>query len=197
MVRVIAGTLKSRLLKTVSGNATRPTSDRLKETLFNLLQTKIVGSRFLDCFAGGGSIGIEAISRGAHFVAFIESSPHASKIIRENIASLGLSSSKRYSLLNKTVEAGLKILQRTGAKFDIVFLDPPYEAASEYPRVLEALQQYQIIEDEASIIAEHSKHSKLANQIGDLVRVRQVNQGDSVLSIYRLGLLQQSDLQVI
>jgi 16S rRNA (guanine(966)-N(2))-methyltransferase RsmD len=185
MVRVIGGTFKSRVLKTAFGNATRPTADRLKETLFNLFQTEIEGSRFLDCFAGSGSIGIEAISRGARSVTFIESSPLGSEIIRENIASLGLASSNEYRLLNKTVEAGLKILQRTGVKFDIVFLDPPYAAASEYPRVLEAVQQHQIIGNEASIVAEHSKHLKLENRIGDLVRVRQVRQGDSVLSIYR------------
>lgn len=185
MVRVIAGKFKSRRLRTVQGNATRPTSDRLKETLFNLLQAKIEGSQFLDCFAGCGNIGIEALSRGARFVAFIESSPRASSIIRENIERLRLSSYSDYRLLNNAVETGLKILRQAGLKFDIVFLDPPYAAASEYPKVLEALQQ-RVLDDEALIIAEHSKQLKLANKIGDLVRVRQVRQGDSVLSIYRL-----------
>jgi 16S rRNA (guanine966-N2)-methyltransferase len=185
MVRVIAGKFRSRLLRTVQGNATRPTSDRLKETLFNLLEAKIEGSQFLDCFAGGGSIGIEAISRGARFVAFIESSPRASSIIRENIERLGLSSYSDYKLLNTAVETGLKILRQAGLKFDIVFLDPPYAAASEYPRVLEALQQYGILKDEAIIVAEHSKHLKLAKDMAGLIRIRQVKQGDSVLSIYR------------
>ena len=191
MVRVIAGIFKRRLLKAVEGNATRPTSDRLKETLFNLLQAKIEGSRFLDCFAGSGSVGIEALSRGARFVAFLESSPGASSIIRENIESLGLSLSNDYKVLNKVVEAGMKILQQAGLKFDIVFFDPPYAAASEYPKVLEALQQHRILEDEGIVIAEHSKHLKLADETAGFIRIRQVKQGDSILSIYRVDALQQ------
>ena len=89
MVRVIAGEFKSRKLKTLDGQATRPTSDRLKETLFNLVQSRIAGSAFLDCFAGNGSIGIEALSRGAGFVVFVEESPRAVKVIRQNLTLLG------------------------------------------------------------------------------------------------------------
>ena len=184
MVRVIAGKFKSRLLRTVQGNATRPTSDRLKETLFNLLQAKIDGSHFLDCFAGCGSIGIEAISRGARFVAFIESSPRASSIIRENIERLGLSSYSDYKLLNNPVETGLKILRQAGLKFDIVFLDPPYANADQYPRVFEQLQDYELLSDEALVVAEHSKFLALPAQVMHLECRREVRQGDSVLSLF-------------
>ena len=184
MVRVIAGTFKSRLLKTREGKATRPTSDRLKETLFNLLQARLKGRRFLDCFAGSGSIGIEALSRGASHVAFIESSPRASRVISENLERLGLTPSQNYLLLNQTVENALKILQQAGSKFDIVFLDPPYAAAEQYPKVLEKLQQCKILNDEAIVIAEHSKHLTLTPEAACLTRVRELKQGDSMLSIY-------------
>ncbi len=184
MVRIIAGRFKSRTLKALQGRATRPTSDRLKETVFNLIQTRIDGSRFLDCFAGTGAIGIEAISRGASSVVFIESSPRACRIIRQNMERLGLLASKDCKLLEQTVRAGLKSLQRAKMKFDIVFIDPPYAAADEYPQVLEALHQHEVLDGGAMVIAEHSKQLELADEVAGLIRTRQVKQGDSVLSIY-------------
>jgi 16S rRNA (guanine966-N2)-methyltransferase len=184
MVRVIAGRFKSRLLKALQGSATRPTSDRLKETLFNLLQTRIEGSRFLDCFAGTGAVGLEAISRGARSVVFIESSPPACRIIRQNMERLGLSSSTDCELLNQTVRTALERLQRAKTKFDIVFIDPPYAAADEYPQVLEALHQYEVLDEEAIIIAEHSRQLELADEVAGLIKTRKVKQGDSTLSIY-------------
>src|SRR5215831_13861968 len=111
MLRVIAGTFRSRLLKTLQGSATRPTSDRLRKTLFDLLQLKSMGSRFLDCFAGSGSVGIEAISRGAESVAFIESSRRACEILRQNLESLDPGPSSRWRVVESTVQNGLKILQ--------------------------------------------------------------------------------------
>jgi 16S rRNA (guanine966-N2)-methyltransferase len=185
MVRVIAGKFKSRQLRTLPGGATRPTSDRLKETLFNLLQTEIDGRKFLDCYAGSGSIGIEALSRGAGYVAFIESSAHAARVIRENLGRLGLIPSAQCLLLNKLVEAGLKILQKAELKFDIVFLDPPYTATEEYPMVLKKLCTYGVLADQAIVVAEHSKQVTVAAETAGLARVREVKQGDSVLTFYR------------
>ncbi len=185
MVRVIAGKFKSRQLRTLPGDATRPTSDRLKETLFNLLQTEIEGGKFLDCYAGNGSIGIEAFSRGAGYVAFIESSARAAKVIGENLGRLGLIPSVHYLMLNKLVETGLKILQKAELKFDIVFLDPPYNATEEYPMVLEKLCRYGLLEDQAIVVAEHAKRVTLAAETAGLARAREVKQGDSVLTFYR------------
>jgi 16S rRNA (guanine966-N2)-methyltransferase len=184
MVRVIAGEFKSRKLRTLDGRATRPTSDRLKETLFNLVQRRIAGSTFLDCFAGSGSIGIEALSRGAAFVVFVEESPRAVKVIRENLALVGEDPSPRCQILNRKAETGLKSLERTGRKFDIVFLDPPYADADQYPRVFERLQGGELLSDAALVVAEHSKFVALPAQVMDLERRREVRQGDSVLSLY-------------
>jgi len=184
MVRVIAGEFKSRKLKTLDGQATRPTSDRLKETLFNLVQSRISGSTFLDCFAGSGSIGIEALSRCAGFVVFVEESPRAVKVIRENLALLGEDLSPRCQILSCKAETGLKSLERMGRKFDIVFLDPPYADGNQYPRVFEQLQNCGLLSDEALVVAEHSKFLALPAQVMHLERRREVRQGDSVLSLY-------------
>ena len=184
MVRVIAGQFRSRKLKTLDGQATRPTSDRLKETLFNLVQSRISGSTFLDCFAGSGSIGIEALSRGAAFVAFVESSPGAVQVIRQNLTSLGEDASPRCQILDQKAQAALKSLERTGRKFDIVFLDPPYADADQYPRVFEQLQNGELLNDAALVVAEHSKFLPLPAQVMHLERHREVRQGDSVLSLY-------------
>jgi len=184
MIRVIAGQFKSRKLNTLDGQATRPTSDRLKETLFNLVQSRIAGSVFLDCFAGSGSIGVEALSRGAAFVAFVESSPRAIQVIRENLTLLGEAGSVRCQILSRKAQAGLKSLERAGRKFDIVFLDPPYADADQYPRVFEQLQDCELLSDEALLVAEHSKFLTLPAQVMRLERRREVHQGDSVLSLY-------------
>jgi 16S rRNA (guanine966-N2)-methyltransferase len=185
MVRVIAGQFKSRQLKTLDGQATRPTSDRLKETLFNLVQSRIAGSTFLDCFAGSGSIGIEALSRGAAFVVFVEESARVVQVIRQNLALLGESGSARCQILSRKAEAGLKSLERTGRKFDIVFLDPPYADADQYPKVFEQLQNCRLLRDEALVVAEHSKFLDLPVQLMQLARQREVRQGDSVLSLFQ------------
>ena len=186
MVRVIAGQFKSRKLKTLDGQATRPTSDRLKETLFNLIQTRILESAFLDCFAGSGSVGIEALSRGAAFVVLVEESPRAVNVIRQNLAVLGEVGSPRCQVLNQSAEAGLKSLERSGRKFDIVFLDPPYADADQYPRIFEQLQNCELINDNALVIAEHSKFLSLPARVMHLERQREIRQGDSVLSLFRL-----------
>jgi 16S rRNA (guanine966-N2)-methyltransferase len=185
MIRVIAGKFKSRQLRTLPGDAIRPTSDRLKETLFDVLQTEIEGRKFLDCYAGTGSIGIEALSRGASYVAFIESSARAARVLRENLRQLGLFPSAQCLLLNKPVEEGLKIMEKAELKFDIVFLDPPYAAAEEYPMVLRKLCAYGILEDQAIVMAEHSKKIAVAAETAGLTRVREVKQGDSILTFYR------------
>ena len=184
MVRVIAGEFKSRKLKTLDGQATRPTSDRLKETLFNLVQSRIAASVFLDCFAGSGSVGIEAISRGAAFVTFVEASSRAVLVIRQNLALLGEAGSARCQILSQKAELGLKSLKRIGRKFDIVFLDPPYADADQYPRIFGQLQNSELLNDEALVVAEHSKFLALPAQIMHLERRREVRQGDSVLSLF-------------
>jgi 16S rRNA (guanine(966)-N(2))-methyltransferase RsmD len=184
MVRVIAGQFRSRKLNTLDGQATRPTSDRLKETLFNLVQNRIANSAFLDCFAGSGSVGIEALSRGAAFVAFVEASPGAVQVIRENLERLGESSTARCQVLSQKAEAALKSLERTGRKFDIVFVDPPYADVDQYPRVFEQLQKGELLNDGALVIAEHSKFLTLPEHVKHLKRRREVRQGDSVLSLF-------------
>src|SRR5262245_26706720 len=186
MVRVIAGEFRSRRLKTLNGQATRPTADRLKETLFNLLQARVTGSAFLDCFAGSGSIGIEALSRGAAFVTFVEASPRAVQVIRQNLLLLREAESSRYRILSQKAETGLNSLARGGRKFDIVFLDPPYADVDQYPRVFEQLQSCGLLKDEALVVAEHSKFLALPARVAHLERQREVRHGDSVLSLFRI-----------
>ena len=127
-MRVIAGTCRSLPLKTLPGRETRPTADRIKETLFNMMQTWVPGSRFLDLFAGSGAIGIEALSRGAEYAVFVESSRKAVRVIEENLAFTKLTG--KASVMTMDAEAALRVLDR-GKPFDIVFMDPPYREGLE------------------------------------------------------------------
>ncbi len=185
MVRVIAGKFKHHRLATLKGLETRPTSDRLKETLFNLVREEVEESYFLDCFSGSGSVGIEALSRGARGVTLIECAPRAVQVIQRNLKSLSPGPPDRVALLTHPTQVSLRILQRRGLKFDIVFIDPPYDAVQHYPQALKQIHRCQLLAPRACVILEHSKRLTLEPRYHDMSRVRQVLHGDSQLSLYR------------
>lgn len=186
-MRVIAGEFRSRRLAAPSGQATRPTSDRLRETLFNVLGPRLQGTRFADLYAGSGAVGIEALSRGAAFCFFAERSPAATKAIRANLAALGLPS--RASLDERGVTPLLHRLvrDRTPA-LDIIFLDPPYTAEDEYLDTLQYLAEHgaELLASHALVIAEHARRDPLPASFGALQRTRLLEQGDAALSFYAI-----------
>jgi 16S rRNA (guanine966-N2)-methyltransferase len=186
-MRVIAGIYRSRILKSLKGLALRPTSDRLRETLFNVLGARVSNSRFLDLFAGTGAIGIEALSRGAASVTFVENHPPAAALIRRNLESLKITTGA-----NVIVSDALRALGSLSAKHkstdptvDYVFLDPPYAAAEDYTRILRFLGSAGFLAPEAVVIAEHHHKFALADRFGSLERIRVLKQGDAALSFYR------------
>lgn len=149
-MRVIAGTARSMPLRTVPGLDTRPTTDRIKETLFNILQPEIPDCRFLDLYSGSGAIGIEALSRGAAFAAFVEKNPKAAACIKENLAFTKLSSRGR--LYKGDVQQVLSSMS-CEEPFDVVFMDPPYGQEWER-RTLEVLKDSPLITEETLLIIE-------------------------------------------
>lgn len=151
-MRVISGTAKHLPLKTVEGQETRPTTDRIKETLFNMIQNEIYGCRFLDLFAGSGAIGIEALSRGAEAAVFVEQNRRAADCIRENLSFTHLS--QKAHVMCMDVFQALSQLQE-GESFDIVFMDPPYDRELE-KKVLEILAKSDRINEQSLIITEAS-----------------------------------------
>ena len=153
-MRVIAGSARRLLLKTIEGLDTRPTTDRIKETLFNMLQ--IPGCFFLDLFSGSGAIGIEALSRGARKAVFIENNPKAVECIRENLSCTHLEEGAL--VLESDVIAGLKRLEGRNYRFDLIFMDPPYGMELE-KRVLEYLSSSPMVTEDTQIIIEASKET--------------------------------------
>ena len=209
-MRVIAGKFRSRKLRTRRGNELRPTSDRLRETLFNILGAAVSGSVFVDVFAGSGAVGIEALSRGADEVFFIENHRAAAELIRKNLESLGIAAATRViggprvEILMSEALPGMEMLVKRRVAADFVFLDPPYPEHRAYDDALEFLGAPHLLAPEGRAIIEHlvrdiappqghlEPHSGLPQWIlpermGSLERVRVVEQGDSALSFYRLA----------
>jgi 16S rRNA (guanine966-N2)-methyltransferase len=182
-MRVIAGKYKSRRLAAPAGTQTRPTSDRLRETLFNVVAAKVPESFWLDLFAGTGAIGIEAISRGARMVYFVESSKRAARTIRENLASLDIE--EGYDIIEREAPVALRMLDAQGVVCDFCYLDPPYRKMGDYEQILGFLSQSRLLSKESTVIAEHDKHFDPGEAFGSLRRQRTLRQGDSVLSFYR------------
>jgi 16S rRNA (guanine966-N2)-methyltransferase len=183
-MRIIAGTLRSRTLQAPAGLATRPTSDRLRETLFNVLAPRIVGAAFLDLYAGSGAVGIEALSRGAKHVEFVERAPAALKVMRANLSKLGLTS----GFVIQPGSVGSYLRRTAGRSFDLVFLDPPYDAEEEYASTLGLLGATAgLLTSDAVVVAEHRRKVPLQDRYGALRRTRLLKQGDAALSFYAVG----------
>ncbi len=191
-MRVIAGLYRSRPLLSPRGVSTRPTSDRLRETLFNILQPHIVGARFADLYAGTGAVGIEALSRGAAHVLFAERAEAAIANLRANLKSLGITHS--FTVEPRSAIAAVdRLLDRNekspvaASTLDIIFLDPPYEAAADYTNTLALLgsqRAQSLLAPNALIIAEHSSKIPLPATFGNLHQTRSLKQGDAALTFY-------------
>jgi 16S rRNA (guanine966-N2)-methyltransferase len=185
-MRVIAGTFRSRQLVAPRGTETRPTSDRLKETLFNILAPRIAGCRFADLYAGTGAVGIEAISRGAEQVWFVEKAEPALAAIRENLKALKIG--RGFAIEEKGVGALLERLAKSaGAGLNVVYLDPPWEAEAEYEKTLHLLGSVRgraVLAEGALVVAEHGSKKQLAERYGALAQTRTMKQGDAALSFY-------------
>jgi 16S rRNA (guanine(966)-N(2))-methyltransferase RsmD len=183
-MRVIAGKYKSRRLQAPPGAETRPTSDRLRETLFNVVAPAVPGSVWIDLFAGTGAVGIEALSRGARMAYFIESSRRAAHTIRENLAALQIEEGAE--VMEREAVAALRVLEEQGITCDFCFLDPPYRKLGDYEQALGLLAHSRLLKPESLVIAEHDKHFDPGEVFGSLRRRRKLRQGDAVLSFYQL-----------
>ena len=175
-MRVIAGTLKGRRLEAPGWTGLRPTSDRLRETLFNILAPRIQGARVLDAYAGTGAVGIEALSRGAAHVTFVEQDPRAQRLIETNLRKCAVLD--RYAI----IRAGFATAALSGGEFDVIFLDPAY-GAEPLAAALQAAAP--LVGPETLLILEHATRDPAPDSLGPLERTRSVVQGDSALSFYR------------
>src|SRR5215510_9140529 len=184
-MRVIAGKYKSRRLAAPVGMHIRATSDRLRETLFNVVAPHVAGSVWLDLFAGTGAIGIEALSRDARMVYFVESSNRAVRAIRNNLA--GLEIEEGFEIIEREAPPALRMLDSQAVACDFCYVDPPYRKSGDYEEVLGFLSQSRVLNLEGLVIAEHDKHFDPGEAFGALRRQRKLRQGDSVLSFYGRG----------
>lgn len=180
-MRVITGLAKGRRLKAPKGMDTRPTSDRVKEALFNILGQRVVDAEFLDLFAGTGSIGIEALSRGSRAVVFVERDPRAYKVILDNLNTVGFS--KGVELYRQEVQKATIMLGKRKKAFDIVFIDPPYQKNLE-KQTLDDLQKNNLLKPHSLVIVEGSTRDSLPKEVGILRLVREEIYGDTTLSFY-------------
>ncbi len=188
-MRVIAGQYRGRPLRSLRGLDVRPTADRLRQTLFDVLAAlgspALEGAVWLDLYAGTGSVGIEALSRGAAAAYFVESSPRAAGLIRDNLCSLGIGAG--VEVCEREVASALRRLEARAVSCDFCFLDPPYRLREAYPQTLALLARSSLLRPAARVIAEHEERFDPGERFGALRRFRLLRQGDAALSFYRLG----------
>lgn len=184
-MRIIGGWARSRRLRAPAGAATRPTADRVREAVFNILGPPPPGARVLDLFAGAGTLGLEAISRGAEAVVFVERAPAAVNCLRDNIASLGVRD--QCEIVTADVSRAIGRLGGRKTRFDWVFADPPYRTGAA-EATLVALGASELVADGGRVVIEHDKRESLPEASGGLERVDQRIYGDTAVSFYgRVG----------
>lgn len=174
--------------------ALRPSSDRLRETLFNILGADVKESIFVDLFAGSGAVGVEALSRGAHGCIFVENHPAGAALISRNLASLGIATATNVGsrktfggtaeILRMDAPEALERLEKAGARVEFVFADPPYANRRVYQEILEYLGKSELLARRGRLILEHRRNHELPMLAGNLERKRIVQQGDTALSFY-------------
>jgi len=192
-MRVISGEFRGRKLRGPRGFRLRPTSDRLKETLFDILGPAVSGTVFLDVFAGTGAVGLEALSRGSREVIFIESSGEAADLIRRNLELCGVSTA--YRIIQHDVFAALRALVRQGFRADTVFLDPPYEWQA-YHDLLDNVFRAGLVGRQSRVIVEHHCKAALPGDAERFERTRIVRQSDKCLSFYAVKAVPNADCEL-
>jgi 16S rRNA (guanine966-N2)-methyltransferase len=189
LMRIIAGKFRGCSLRAPRGLDVRPTSDKLRETLFNVLTAGIpealLDRVWLDLFAGTGAVGIEAISRGARSVYFVESSRVAAATLRQNLKSLRIEEGAEVEIHERPVNLALRRLDSAAVWCDFCFLDPPYTDSDAYEDSLGFLGQSRLVKPAGIVIAEHDRRRDSGSRFGALQRYRALEQGDAVLSFYR------------
>jgi 16S rRNA (guanine(966)-N(2))-methyltransferase RsmD len=180
-MRVIAGIYKGRRLKTLEGMQVRPTSDRLRETLFNILAPQIEGARFADICAGSGAIGIEALSHGAEHVTFVEASLKAARVISENLKHCGIE--EGYKVINRDAIRAAKYFASENIRFDVIYFDPPYDSDI-YSPVMWQIANNNLLAEDGVVIVEHRRQTLLLPNYDRLRPYRQVAQGESLLTFF-------------
>jgi len=185
-MRIIAGKYRSRTLRSLKDQALRPTSDRLRETLFNILGPTVDGATFVDLYAGTGAVGMEALSRGARHAILAEHHAPAVALIRRNLELLGIG--VEAEVLGMGVARAIERLEARNIHAQFIFLDPPYGADMEYESTMASLGDSPLVAPEGRVIVEHLRKRSLPERVGDLELARVVEQGDAALSFYRLAL---------
>jgi len=182
-MRVIAGLCRGKGLKSVKGMTTRPTADRVKEAVFNVLNFRVKDAVFLDLFAGTGSMGIEALSRGAAAAFFVEKDRKAVHVVRENLINCKLEDKAQVYPLD--CFKALKLFKEKNLKFNLVYLDPPYKLQI-IDNILESIVNYNLLIDKSIIIAETALDTELSAGINNLKKVREDKYGDTKITYYQL-----------
>ena len=180
-MKVISGTLKGRNIEGYNIDGTRPTMDRVKESLFATIQDNIKGSIFLDLFAGSGQIGIEAISNGANLCYFIDNNQEVIKVLNKNISNLNIKQNSKVILSDW--KKSLNDFANQGIKFDIIFVDPPYDY-NVYEKILEKVSTLNLLNDNGIIILEHS-NLKLKDSYNNLILYKEKKYGNKSINIYK------------
>jgi len=180
-LRIIAGCWKGRRLLAVKGMHTRPTSDRVKEAIFNILQQYIADSNVLDLFAGTGNLGLEALSRGCSRVVFVEKDPRVIDVLNKNRANLGCL--EQSMVIRDDVFHSIKRLSGR-ERFDIIFADPPYSRGLEAP-LLDAIADSDILCQDGIVVLEHSSRDHQPDRVGSLIKLQDRRYGDTEISLYK------------
>ena len=185
MPRVVTGEFRGAVLQAPKGDNTRPTTDKVKEALFSMIQTRVPQADFLDIFSGTGQIAIEAVSRGANKAVMVERAGAACGIIRKNLEKIRADKDNRFTLMKMPFATALTKLGEEGQKFDVIFMDPPYKDAQQYcEQTADLINRYDLLEDDGILICEHASDTDFETSVINLQFNRSCSYGLSVLTFF-------------